>query len=622
MIGPSEHVSARLRGELPAAPQLPDGVVAAPLPGARRVVQKVLLLGATGDEPAYLAAKDALVRIGVPHRGVVASTEQVTAQMLTSSSTCNFSSVIFATSGLGYIKNGNWVSALTTAQWQLIANFEAACGAREAIWFSWPSVDLGLNPPTATYQWTDAIDAHVVDASFFASVPATATVPIRFASGYGSSIADAATVALLADTSGNVLLARHTYPDGREVLVSTVDHSPYAAHSLALEYDMLKWLTRGMFVGKKRAYLSPQVDDLFIDNDMWVVGVGTDENVVSRVTGAHVSAFAAWQNGFRASLPSGSSFTTLFAFNGVGAQTGEYDDATLVTASKQAGSSFLWLSHTWDHENMDAMTFSQASSEITRNTTMANQLALNNFSRQDLVTPDVSGLQSASVLNGLYSAGVRNVVSDTSITPALRPQNPGTNPSFNVGRNNPFMSGIYQVPRHPTNLFYNVANPTTWTDEYNFIYRSYYGRDLTYDEIIATDTQFGMFYLLRGDIDPLMFHQLNVADYGAGRSLLGDWLAGAASQYAAVSSAPIRTLNLRDTAAAMKARRAYDLCGITATVVEQGTARRLELRTTNSCTVPVTGLNAPSLGGVETYLGAPTTSVSMSGYSTRTVTLP
>jgi hypothetical protein len=75
------------------------------------------------------------------------------------------------------------------------------------------------------------------------------------------------------------------------------------------------------------------------------------------------------------------------------------------------------------------------------------------------------------------------------------------------------------VPRHPTSIFYDVATPATETDEYNTIYRAYYGRDLSYEEVLDKDSEFGLFYLLQGDIDPLMFHQANLKNYGGGRSL-------------------------------------------------------------------------------------------------------
>ena len=66
--------------------------------GDRQIAQKILLLGATGDEPAFLAAKSALDRIGVPYRALIAANELVTDALLSDGiSKCHFSGVIVAT---------------------------------------------------------------------------------------------------------------------------------------------------------------------------------------------------------------------------------------------------------------------------------------------------------------------------------------------------------------------------------------------------------------------------------------------------------------------------------------------------------------------------------------------
>ena len=40
------------------------------------------------------------------------------------------------------------------------------------------------------------------------------------------------------------------------------------------------------------------------------------------------------------------------------------------------------------------------------------------------------------------------------------------------------------IPRRANNLFFNVTTPADWTAEYNCLYRSYWGRDLAYGEIL------------------------------------------------------------------------------------------------------------------------------------------
>ena len=592
--------------------------------GTRRITQKVLLLSATGEDSSFLAARDALDRIGVPYQALIATAQPITAALLTDEvDTCHFNSIIFSNAGLGYLHpiTQTWESALTAADWELLADFELACDAREAVWYAWPSPDLGLTH-ASTFPYTEAVDGELRDPSFFARVRPDAQIPYRNAAGYRAAIIDPqATTPLIEDVNGGVLLAVHTAADGRQALISTVDGSPYLTHSLLLEHDMLRWLTRGMFVGKKRAYLSAQIDDIFLDNDMWVAGVGNQGTVQFRISGADLDTFVDWQTAFQARLPAGSSFMTDMAFNGVGA-IGVYPDQTLTAAARRAGSRLTWLNHTWDHENMDAMSRADAEHEVASNCALARELRLSGFSCLDLVSPEVSGLSNLEALTGILDAGARYVVSDTSVTEAIRPDNPGTNPSFNVGRTNPLDGRLYHVPRHPTNIFYDVATPTNATDEYNAIYAAYYGRDLAYAEVIDKDSEFGLFYLLQGDIDPLMFHQANLADYGNSKSLYGDWVEAVANKYLALSTTPIRSLALRDIGREMQARGKLDTCGAAATVVETTAGRTLELRTTAACTIPVTGLAAAAFGEVEHYAGDPTTSIVMPPSGLTTIPLP
>lgn len=593
--------------------------------GNRRIVQKVLLLGATGQEPAFLAAKSAMDRMGVPYRAVIAANETVTDALLSDGvSTCNFSGVIVATSSLGYLDaNGNWGSAMDPTEWQSLADFEAACSARELTWYGWPGAEYGL-APNGSFGWNEPVDGTLTASgkAQFVRVRDSATIKYLYGAGYRATVTDPATTTpLVTDASGNTLVATHVAPDGRELMVSTVDSSPYTTHSFVLEYDFLRWVTRGMFVGEKRAYMAPQIDDLFLANDMWDVTLHANDPTGPgfRLTGTDLTAFASWQVGLGNRLPAGSTFTTYLAFNGIGTKTTEYSDTTLLAAAKNAGAKLSWMNHTWDHENLDLATRAFTKSEVSQNCSLASQLRLHGFNCNELVSPDVSGLVNPNALAGMVDAGVKSVVSDTSITEAIRPSNPGTNPSFNVGRVNPLNSRIYQVPRHPTSIFYDVSTPETETDEYNTIYRSYWGRDLSYAEVLDKDSDLALGYLLQGDIDPLMFHQANLRNYGGGRSIYGDWVDAVVNKYLAYFDAPILTLRQNAISNEMQARGKFNACGITATLVE-GVPNKLELRTTGACVVPVTGI-ASTAGVIENYGGDPTTSITMSANQVKSIAL-
>lgn len=597
--------------------------------GDRRITQKLLLIAANGNEPSYGAAKAALDRIGVPYDTLFAATESLTASRLTDDvSRCHYSGVILATDAVAFTDPADlqWKSALDAGEWVLLRDFEAACSARELSWYTYPSPAYGLTWPSTPRT---EIDAQLTAAgqTMIKRVKPTATVTYRSTYLYPTTVYDpTTTTALIQAADGSVLLASHVEPDGREQLFSMADSNEYLTHSNLLEYDFVRWVARGMFVGKKRSYLSAQIDDLFLANNMWdpIAHRNFDDDTTSvfRLTGADLNSFVTWQQNRKATLPAGSTFYTDLAFNGLGTQTTAYADTSLLTAARAAGNKLSWLNHTWDHDNLDAVTRSKARTEVNKNCNLATLYKLNGFNCSELVTPDMSGLRTQAPVLGMLDAGVRWVVSDTSITEALRPGFPGTNPSFNVGRKNPLDARLYQVPRHPTSIFYDTSDPVTEADEYNTIYRSYYGRDLSYAELLDKDSEFGLHYLLTGDIDPLMFHQANLRNYGGGRSIYADWIDAVLAKYLAYSNAPVLTLRQSAIGTAMQQRGKLNACGLTATVIETAGTKSLELRSTAACTVPLTGLAAPSYGQVETYAGEPTTSVVMTANQTRIIALP
>ncbi|HSD87134.1 MAG TPA: hypothetical protein VLB44_06450, partial [Kofleriaceae bacterium] len=128
---------------------------------------------------------------------------------------------------------------------------------------------------------------------------------------------------------------------------------------------------------------------------------------------------------------------------------------------------------------------------------------------------------------------------------------------------------------------------------------------------------------LQGDIDTLMFHEANLADYdGDEHSLLGDLVSAGARKYLALQNAPILTLSQSAIATAMKERDAFNNCGATATIVESTTGRELQLTSSEDCNVPVTGLSASAYGSVEQYAGDPITTLTLFGGEVLSIPLP
>jgi peptidoglycan/xylan/chitin deacetylase (PgdA/CDA1 family) len=238
-----------------------------------------------------------------------------------------------------------------------------------------------------------------------------------------------------------------------------------------------------------------------------------------RMSSSDLSAALTWQNTKRGqSTTAGMRFH--FAFNGVGAANGD----SLTSTATQLASNFAFINHTWDHLNLDSLSISQVLSEITQNHTVSSQFGLTPYSTLNLVTPEISGLFASNAMSALNQAGIRFIVSDTSIAGE-------DNPSPNAGIYNALQSAILEIPRIPTNLDYDVSDPTQWMAEYNNLYRSFWGRDLAYNEILDKESDVLVQYLLLGMNDPWMFHQPNLHFFSSGHSLLTDLLDATFTKY-------------------------------------------------------------------------------------------
>jgi hypothetical protein len=137
-----------------------------------------------------------------------------------------------------------------------------------------------------------------------------------------------------------------------------------------------------------------------------------------------------------------------------------------------------------------------------------------------------------------------------------------------------------------------------WVAEYNCHYRSFWGRDLNYTEIIDKESDIMLQYLLKGDIDPLMFHQTNLKAYDGTHSLLGDLIDATIVKYKRYFNLPINTFTQNQIGNRMGNRTVYNTAGCSASIIPN-TSITITC-TTSSVYVPVTGLNTVD---AETYGG-------------------
>jgi len=596
---------------------------------------KLLVVTNGKTEADYPAITQILDYVGTPYDvlDMTVTTGGVTSAML-SDGTCHgyYQGVIMASGGYIYTLPG--MSTLTS--------YEITFKARQVNWFTFPGSDFGMGAATSTINPGSNVTGNFTPAAaaIFPQVNTATPLTISHATVYPAA-AGGTGIPLITDGSGNVLSAINDFGDGRQYLTQTFDSNQYLTHNLVLAYGLLNWVTKGIFLGEYHVYLTPQIDDVFIADAMWEgttpcvdpaspSGDHTDADAASlnqvRMAKADVDALVAWQT-LTQQNPLFSNFVLHMAFNGAGTtgrtSTGGYRNDTLTPEFKLYQDKFKWLSHTWDHpDSLDAQTANFIDDEITKNNAQALVLGLTTNDPAGMVTPGITGLNDSTYVNEAVASGIRYVVTDTSV---LNTPNNGPNPSPNVGIVNSINSSLYMVPRHANNLFFNVADPDGWAAEYDCIYtgQAPYAT-YTAEDIKANISQSFIVNMLKGDMDPQMFHQPNLVAYDGTHSLLSDLVDETFTTYASLYKLPVLSPTLQELAASMQARNNYNLSGVTASIDNANTASATVSVTipsnspVTSATIPVTGLNST---GAEVYGGQNISHIQINVGQTQTLPL-
>ncbi|HEX2696258.1 MAG TPA: hypothetical protein VHM28_01030, partial [Anaerolineales bacterium] len=537
---------------------------------------KVLVIAAdpTDTNTALPAIKQALDFQGTPYTVFTASprpgdpnANRLTALLSDGSCHAFFEGVILGNGQVAYTDpTAGWESALTNPEWQSLYAFEQEFGIRQVSWYTFPDANYGFNPPSSSGDTTSSpISANYTGAGqpVYPYANTTRPLTIQNAWAYKATPLDSNTTALLQDSSGNALVAIKTYANGTQNLAMTFDGNPNLTHTVVLAYGAINWVTNGLFLGQRHTFITPQEDDIFIDDHIWAEGTacGTDPEktpVTYRISGDDLQTFINWQANTQ-SQSTTRNFILTHAFVGEGT-TGIYNPDTLTPKAQANQSAFNWVNHTYTHQNLDNTSYDATTSELTQNNQIAQQMGFTNISVKNLITPDISGLSNANAMKAMYDAGVRYVVSDTSRAGM-------NNPSPNIGIYNQLQPAILEIPRYPNNLFYNVSAPAEWLGEYNCFYASFWGHNVTYPELLDKESDVLVHYVLQGNMDPWMFHQPNLRAYDGTHTLLGDLMDAVFTKYNALFVLPIQSPSMDSLGAQFADRMAYSSSNVTASMV-------------------------------------------------------
>lgn len=592
------------------------------------ISMKLLVVSSDGNEPSFAAIKSVLNQVGVPYDTLIATQTPLTASMLSDGvGNGHYQGIMLSTGNLGYFDStlGSYQSAFSAAQWQTLWNYELSFHVRQSTLYTYPAGlpdNYGLTLISGGDTTTNPIQANLTPAGrgVFNYVNGAQPIVVTNAWTYLATPAGSNVVPLLSTPDGYAIASIYTASDGRQNLTITADENPDLRHSLQLAYGIINWVSKGFFLGERHVYMNPQPDDVLIDDDIWdTISLTDTTGITYRMTGVDFANAVTWQTALNATVPNAGKIKLQWPFVGQGA-TGIYPNDTLTPAVKQLQGAFKWVSHTYTHANLDNISYSDASTELQQNNKIAKQLGLTLYNRDNMVQPDVSGLNNPNFLSAANDLGIRYLISDTS--------QPGwNNPSPNAGFYSTYQPSILIIPRHPTNLYYNVSTPAEWVSEYNHFYApggvfATWDHALSYTEVLDKESEIWLRYLLKYDIDPIMFHQPNLRAYAIGSTatLLGDLIAATLNKYNALFALPILSPSEEDAGVAMAARMAYNGSGVAGTLLLGSSKNSIRLTTAHAVTVPLTGINYGQK--VEAYGGQTITSITMSAGSTVTIPGP
>lgn len=571
---------------------------------------KSTILVLVRDTTALYSATSGLNGYGIPFEVVYVPITGITLPVLNSTATAGNYGGIVTMSELSYdMGGGAYSSALTVDQWNQIYNYQAAFRVRLV------RLDAYPQPIFGTTTTGGCCDSGVEQNITLTNMTGFPTANLKAASlstlglwHYPAVITDPTTTWEVASfdtaagfttkTSGVVINKFAT----REQMVFFITWaSEWSRTSNYLNHAWINWLTRGIFIGRRRIYFGTQVDDMGLNTDIY-----SPNGTTFRLRTADLNNLVTWQKAINTRLPAGSSYFMEFGHNGNGdidvaanlvntictPETAIYPDdpgETTLEFQKPVGTgtnkwpttpaTYVWtkacaaldtlslwfmtasnlnnfahMSHTFSHLNLNNATYSDAAKEIQFNIAWMNQTGISSATKfsQGLIPPAITGLHNGDVIKAWLQNGVNAVVGDNSRPLLLNTQNEFWSLTSNVANNG--YDGLEIMPRWSNAIYYNCDTPACTLLEWVTTSGGWgdFNSLLFYEKETTTRN------LLKLRQDPYMFHQANLRNndmpsFTVGTqtdkfSLIQIWVETVTQELARLTNWPITTLKHDDIA--------------------------------------------------------------------------
>lgn len=603
---------------------------------------KLLILSATNnpaEEPSIELIKKSLHSYNIPFDHVVLTAngrriDESRLALINDDGSAKYYGTI-TTTGQLIFKNekGIFESGLTLEQWSQLEKYEKDFNVRRVSIYSFPHPGIGVEQSTG-FLAPDPTFIHFNNLAKNSVEPDQVglrrdiKIPTSKIWFYPTQIKDPtlASPMLYFEYAGKKEVGGITvkFSDKRQQMhfFFSQDHNSLA--SALLSPVWINWITKAVYLGKRRLYFNIQVDDFFLSTRLWE----PTKLQIYRVNQNEISNFIIWQKSIMQSITGNPNFKIELAFNGWGVlDNGTIAHDQLYIFTRTRVEEFNWVSHTFSHPNLNDMLFEPIDSDLKKNIDFADNFFgpfKNYFSPQSIVTPGISGLFNKDAIRALLNNKIFYAIGDNS-RPELAPLKP-YHARYTTEASNG-MSGLLIIPRYPTHIYFNVSTPQELTSQYNVFYPQLGGK-VDFDQIYADEIKRVTNLIYYGEPAGHMFHQANLRLFAHENnqvSLLSLWMQKIVNQVRNYLTLPILSLKMDELALLYKERMELDDCGVQAKmVIVNHKMITIKIHSQNNCKVGITGID-PVLGNgmtVEKYGTEQTTYFQTQGNSQITLKTP
>lgn len=583
------NMTSRVMPPQPPAPRtqmVPVRASAAPpgpaVPGERVALRQLVI--ATDRSDFQLSAWTTILdRIGTPYDILFARHQPFTMDSLVRpDGVGRYNAILLTSSALLYKSADIYVSAFDAAKWETLWRYERIFHVRQVALNASPGAgpeDYCLQLQSEGAIGADPMLAELTGTGrqFFDYLNPEIRIPIAQTWVYRASTGAYCDAKPLLTLDSDVVGVLSTSQDGRERAALTFVLGAAQPATDLLGYGLLRWATRGVFLGEERHWLNVDVDDWFNATAHGSAGTMTGS---FRLSGPGALAVSQEQADLRKRYPVAAGFTLNIAFNGSRIDPSAPDQCstrdtpdTLTSYSRCLRDEFRWINHTLTHPQMNFTSYSENYQEIKDNLYAAGSIGLPTPTSV-LKPPEYSGLgvynpdprsagsptdfglvaSNKALLTAASDLGVRYVIGDLSFA-SHRPR------CFNCGIFHPLQPDLLLVPDWPTNIAFGATTPQEQVSWFNSLYGVHgtvqRGRDVTYGEFVNAEANLALSHVMSGSVYSHTTHQTNLHQYAPGKSLLFDWLDQVVSKYSAYYRVPLENPDWATLAAYVRDRTAH-----------------------------------------------------------------